>query len=132
MDKKVVRRMIKRLDTVPESYEQSAWFIEEDEGSPCGTVACLAGEAVICSANTVKQGIKLALENFDMIVPLAEKVLGLHGNHGLFDCAGSGWPRRYRKALQDANSRKEKANVAAAYLRESLERGTLIWQDAND
>jgi UDP-3-O-acyl-N-acetylglucosamine deacetylase len=128
MDKKVVRRMIKRLTAVPESYEQGAMFVEEDDRAPCGTVACLAGEAVICSAKTVEAGIKLAFSGEIDLVEHAEAVLGLTGiDHCVFSVDASGWPIPFRYDFTEANSREEEARVAVAYLKEALKRGTMVW-----
>jgi hypothetical protein len=129
MNKKVVRRMIKRLETVPESYHQGAMFVEEDDHAPCGTVACLAGEAVICSAKTVEAGIKLALSGEIDLVEEAEALLGLTDiEHCVFAVDGSGWPIPFRYEFTEANSREEEARVAVAYLKEALKRGTMIWE----
>jgi hypothetical protein len=130
MNKKVVRRMIKRLQTVPESYRQGAMFVEEDDHAPCGTVACLAGEAVICSAKTVEAGIKLAFSGEIDLVEEAEAILGLTDvDHCVFAIDASGWPKPYRDDFQKAGSREAEARVAVAYLQEGLKRGTLIWEN---
>jgi len=130
MNKTVVRRMIRRLQAVPESYKQSAMFVEEDDGSPCGTVACLAGEAVICSAKTVEAGIKLAFSGEIDLVEEAEAILGLTDTeHSVFAVDASGWPKPYSDDLQRADSREAEARVAVAYLKEALKRGTMVWQD---
>lgn len=128
MNKTVVRKMIKRLESVPESYDQKAWYVRKDDSAPCGTVACLAGEAVICSAKTVKEGINLAFSNYDEIPALAEKLLGLSDNrHQVFVCDGNGWPEPYRTQFQQSSEKEQKAQVAAGYLKEALKRGTMVW-----
>lgn len=129
MNKTVVRRMIKRLESVPESYNQRAYFVEPSREAPCGAVACLAGEAVICSERTVRQGVRLALRmsNKEMI-NRAQEVLGLSGNHGVFDIAGHGWPEPFRSQIKNPKqSDGGQAPVAVAYLKEALKRGTMIW-----
>lgn len=130
MNKSVVRKMIKRIGSTPESYHQEAWFIETDRRTPCGTVACLAGEAVICSARTIEDGIKLAFLEHDKIPDLAEKILGLPYGHAVFAADANGWPEPYDSDFAKAKSRKDQAAVAVAYLKEALKRGTMIWETA--
>lgn len=133
MDKKIVRKMIKRIESVPESYDQSVFYIEESNRSPCGTVACLAGEAVICSAKTVEAGIKLAFEDLGALLDRADKVLGLPPNHAVFAANGGGWPEPHRSNFTKAAPGKARARVVVAYLKEALKRGTMVWEteDAN-
>jgi hypothetical protein len=131
MDKKVVRKMIKRIESVPESYDQRAWFVRRDNSAPCGTVACLAGEAVICSAKTVKAGIKLAFDYYDEIPSMAARILGLPESHSVFVSDGSGWPAPYRDYFKNADSEQAKAQVVVSYLKEALNRGTMIWETEN-
>jgi hypothetical protein len=127
MNRTVVRKMIKRLESVPEHYDQKAYYVERDDKAPCGTVACLAGEAVICSAKTIQEGINLAFAKYDSIPERAEVILGLPRlQHSVFAADGSGWPEPYR--TQFAQSQKaDQSKIAAAYLKEALKRGTMIW-----
>ena len=121
MNKTVVRKMIKRLESVPESYQQSALFVEENDGTPCGTVACLGGEAVICSAKTIKAGIKLALDSGTDVVILAEEVLGLTSvTHSVFSMDASGWPVPYYDNFRKAGSRKAETQVGSSLPKGSL------------
>lgn len=128
MDKKIVRKMIKRIESVPESYDQSVFYIEESNRSPCGTVACLAGEAVICSAKTVEAGIKLAFEDLGRLLDRADKVLGLPPDHSVFAANGRGWPEPHRSNFAKATTGKARSQVAVAYLKEALKRGTMVWE----
>jgi hypothetical protein len=127
MNKAVVRKMIKRLESVPEHYDQEAYYVERNDKAPCGTVACLAGEAVICSAKTVKAGIESAFAEYGSIPERAEMILGLHHlQHSVFASDGGGWPQPYR--TQFAQSQKaDQSKIAVAYLKEALKRGTMIW-----
>jgi hypothetical protein len=127
MNKAVVRKMIKRLESVPEHYDQEAYYVERNDKAPCGTVACLAGEAVICSAKTVKAGIELAFAEYDHISERAEEILGLPRlQHAVFASDGGGWPEPYR--TQFAQSQKaDQSKIVAAYLKEALKRNTMIW-----
>lgn len=128
MNKEVVRKMIKRIESVPEHYDQAAFFVESNDIAPCGTVACLAGEAVICSAPTVEAGIKLAFQKYDDIPALAANLLGLPNVHAIFSADGSGWPEPYARQFAEAEESPEaQAKVAVAYLKEALKRGTMIW-----
>lgn len=128
MNKTLVRKMIKRIKSVPESYNQHTWFIAHGGSAPCGTVACLAGEAIICNAKTVKEGIRIAFENYDDIPNRAERLLGLPPNeHSVFAMDGSGWPKPHSMNFKEAATPKDRASVAVEYLTEALKRGEMLW-----
>lgn len=129
MNKTVVRKMIKRIKAVPASYDQAAFYVEPSDGAPCGTIACLAGEAIICSAVTVEKGIKKAMRLFDKggITDVADKLLGLPVGHGIFGMSGCDWPKPYNKQMAAAKTARRRSEVAVAYLTEALERGEMVW-----
>lgn len=54
---KLLRKVRNRIATIPESYDQSRW-VQSNDKAPRGTMACLAGEAIICSQPSVGEGIK--------------------------------------------------------------------------
>lgn len=130
MNKEVVRRMIKRIESVPEGYDQGVLYIRSSDKAPCGTVACLAGEAVICSRPRLSDGLAYALKlnKTPAAVPRkAEKLLGLAPEHNVFKVNAQGWPSPFREEFQQSISQKERAQIAAAYLREALRRGAMVW-----
>lgn len=134
INRRVIERMIERIKTLPESYDQGAFYVERSDKAPCGTVACLAGEAVICSAATYDLGLKklLKLRTLGGISLSAATILRLPYNHELFVSDASGWPAPFNKQFAKARTRKTQAKVAVAYLRECLKRGTMIWKGEGD
>jgi len=127
---KKVRNRIKRI---PQSYNQNKWY-GRSSTSPCGTVACLAGETIICAAPRVAQGIKNLRKAFDeygdAIPQRAAQLLGLRGdyfslsNEGqtkIFQADGTGLPQPYRGEFQRARTRRDKAKVIVAYLDHVIE-----------
>ena len=131
MNKAAVKRMIARIERVPEAYDQSAWYVETDRSTPCGTVACLAGEAVICATPNEPAGIRRAIRLLrdGGIVDAANKVLGLSGRESpnVYTSNAGSWPMPHGKWYAKAKTHKARARVAVAYLREALERGTMLW-----
>lgn len=57
LNKALLRKVRNRIRKIPESYYQGTWC-RADKGAPCGTIACIAGETIICAAPTVEAGIK--------------------------------------------------------------------------
>lgn len=121
-----------RIATVPESYDQSNW-VQLSSASPCGAAACLAGEAIICNAPTVAEGIAelWRLQRAELMgraVPRrAAQLLGLEGDwvefcntglaeHGkdtlIFDSEAQYWPADLRDEFRDG----EEADAALGLL----------------
>lgn len=117
LNKPLIRKMIKRLTEIPESFDQNAAWAARDKRSPCGTVACLAGEAIICSASTVKEGIRLAMsDNY----PDPTKLMGLPEDHGLFACAAMDWPEPFQTQYHNADGDQKKEARAAIDLLKAI------------
>lgn len=136
LNTELLRKVRDRIAEIPESYNQNNFWLESDK-APCGTVACLAGEAIICSRPTVKQGIR-SLRRMDNNVyfvgghPITlrgAKLLGLTESDAalVFDGGGDGWPQPYRRRFQRAVQPETKAKIAVAYLDECLKRGKMVW-----
>ncbi len=126
---KLLKKVRNRIAKIPESYDQSAWFLESNDKAPCGTVGCLAGEIVICAAPSIKKGIDQFLDNADDVIARAEDLLGLEGkDHSLWAADASGWPEPFALQFKQANRNKKKeAQVAVAYLDECIKRGKVTW-----
>lgn len=126
-----------RIATIPESYGQHYW-VDDSSESPCGTVACLAGEAIICAAPTVDAGIaelrRLDESDDELAVPVrAAFLLGLTGDYSkpeykqmgetnMFWGDGRGWPEPFRSVLRNGNQ----AAAAVAYLDHIIETGKIL------
>lgn len=134
INRRVVKRMVERIETLPESYDQGAFYAERSEKSPCRTVACLAGEAIICNAATYDAGLKQLhkLVVYGGVSFTATTILKLPWNHGVFGQDASCWSAPFNEQFAKARTKKAQAKVAVAYLRECLERGTMIWKGDAD
>lgn len=130
-----------RIEAIPESYNQSGFAIESTN-SPCGTAACLAGEAIICAAPTVEAGVKRLWQMLDTdsksVAREAARLLGLRGDFfeeddeerdtRIFNACGSGWAEPYGQQFSDAShgfDYQARARVAVAYLDHIIATGSL-------
>lgn len=124
------KKIRQRIIDIPASYNQRNW-IEDEPTAPCGTTACLAGEAIICASVNVKAGIRrlrrLADTNssdnpkinplfYDSKVPqVAGKLLGMTPQEQLIfnGPRGAEWPQPWRgrwlKATGDRDAEREVA-----------------------
>lgn len=132
---KLFRKIRNRIRNIPESYNQNVWG-KKSRRSPCGTVACLAGEAIICAAPTVKQGLE-NLHDFteqdrdDEVPNRAAELLGLQGNYysctpddtDIFMGHGAGFPLPYREQFQKARTKAAQAAVVVDYLGNVIKTG---------
>jgi len=137
------KKIRERIATIPESYDQEQWITRTPK-APCGYAACLAGEAIICNAPTVEQGIaelrslKESDKN-DVIPARAAALLGLSGSWKrfiesggddveiagesiIFDGHADHWPREYRSQFHDG----DEAGAAVAYLDHIIETGKVL------
>lgn len=130
------KKIRERIATLPQSYDQSELCAVSDT-APCGTVCCIAGEAIICNAPTVEQGVaelrRLYKGGAGYRVPRkAIKLLGIGDGaidqkwHPMFDGGGLGWPERFCEMFGRAMDRYEKAKVAVAYLDHIIETGKVL------
>src|SRR5689334_13988853 len=101
------KKIRERIATIPESYNQRSW-ITTNKKSPCGTAACLAGEAIICAAPSIETGItelRQLWEECETDIPeKAAELLGLEGDYWahdggeteIFNSIANRWPEPYR------------------------------------
>jgi hypothetical protein len=85
-----------RIAAIPAAYDQSIYF-RPDDNAPCGTAACLAGEAIICSAPSVEAGVE-ALRYHDSregVPEVAADLLGLPPAQW-----GDGFPEQYNETAR--------------------------------
>lgn len=130
-----------RIAAIPESYDQES-YVRINRDSPCGTAACLAGEAIICAAPTVDLGVRrLKRADCEDLVPTrAAKLLGLppprfHGTRDnlfgadnitarMFRCSHNDdysgpavfWPEPFASRFNKAKNQRGRARAAIAYL----------------
>lgn len=144
LNKQLLEKVRNRIAEMPESYSQEN-FYAPDSSSPCGTVACLAGETIIVSFPTVTKGIERLKKIWDddygdwdsiadaPVAIEAAKLLGLdeEETETMF-AADVEWPQPFQNEFNEAmmNSEdptRECARVAVAYLDECLRRGKVTW-----
>lgn len=130
-----------RIAAIPESYDQEHWW-NVSQLSPCGTTACLAGEAIICNAPSVEQGINelkalFIADQWNGVPTRAAELLGLEGDWSsyndeedykaggetiIFDAEAENWPDKYRYLFRYGNQ----AAAAVAYLDHIIETGKVL------
>lgn len=135
INKPLIRKMIKRMEAMPESYAQEviaetlAVAVDEDGVLPrpepaCGTVACIAGEAIICESKTVKAGVAhlLRLSEKGEASDYATRILGLSDDAAdtLFFEWTVGWPQPHRTQYANAKTYKGQARAAINLLKAIL------------
>jgi hypothetical protein len=118
-NRRLLLKTAKRIEEVPESYRQGEW-VANDDRSPCGTVACLAGEIVICSEPSVKKGIVKLREvarTKEHVAGAAIRLAGLNeqDEETLFYHPRQ-WPNGIGRGF-NKESQAGKAKAAAALLR---------------
>jgi hypothetical protein len=120
-NKRLLLKTAKRIERFPESYDQATWAGKSNT-APCGTVACLAGEIVICSERTVKKGIAklfdLDVKGSPGVSGYAEAVAGIaewESQYLFFDV--DSWPKPFGANYLRAKTRRGRARAAAALLR---------------
>lgn len=124
-----------RIATFPETFDQSCWASPSPD-APCGTAACLAGEAIICNAPTVKEGIAELNRLADLpglaVANEAARLLGLSGDYegetledegetAIFRGLAEGWPEPFRSHF-NANE----PEAAVAFLDHIIETGKVL------
>lgn len=94
----------------PLKFDMTDWFTPDSE-SPCGTAACIAGHAVAISigAASLNEGQRYWV---DELVSIAE-ILGCHWEQKDRLCYVPQWPLNFQSRYQFADSRQERANIAA-------------------
>lgn len=126
-NKRLLLKTAKRIEEIPESYDQSTW-VEHSDKSPCGTVACLAGELIICSERKVTAGIEKlwAIELSPKLVSTAAaESAGLDHEERMRLFLDARWPKPFSTRYSRARSQRGRANAAAALLRYIAEGGEL-------
>lgn len=135
------KKMRERIATSPDSYNQQSWC-QSDSIAPCGTAACLAGEAIVCAAPSVGEGVRrlrrLVRSDDEYAVPrFAASLLGLEGDYAaygedemgetaMFHGDAKYWPEDYRMMFMAADNRYSKAHAAVAYLDHIIETGRVL------
>lgn len=130
LNKRLLRKVRNRIAKTPESYDQGE-FCLNTSSAPCGTAACIAGETIICAAETVEQGINTLnrLNKHGTVGETAAKLLGLPSveHHEMFCGDASCWPEPFADRFARVKTVKQRAKIAVAYLDECLRRGKVAW-----
>src|ERR1044071_1309709 len=133
LNKPLIRKMIKRLETNPESYEQSTYLTEIDERAAreifnrpaprCGSVQCLGGDAIICAERSVRRGLEAlnrlvnmpGKADFYHVRDRAQELTGLPAN--IFHATADGWPAPFERQWRKAATYKGQSRAAINLLR---------------
>lgn len=134
LNKDLIRKMIERIEIMPETYDQNTFCSSAGStlGRPkpiCGTVACLAGEAIICAAPDAAMGVaKLRQIDHDAKIAIDEYAANLMGideeiAERLFMNWDDedGWPEPYRSQWIQARTYEGEAAAAVGLLKAILE-----------
>lgn len=117
---RLLNKAADRIESIPESYSQTT-FKERSADAPCGTVACLAGEIIICSERSTAKGLKTLHSTPLRDVWLkAARLAGLTDDEAdvLFNTSyGWTWPTKFSERFDHAKTKKQEAKVAASLLR---------------
>lgn len=135
LNKKLIKKMIKRIESVPESYDQGTpgesysrraaegryggeGYASRPRPEPvCGSVGCLMGQAIICNERSVKKGIQRmyrVLHSGDIRIA-AMRLTGLPSY--LFGATSRDWPDPYRGQWKNAKTYKGQARAAINLLK---------------
>lgn len=131
LNKRLIRRMIKRFEATPESYDQGTFGqsgVRDNRPPPvCGTTACLAGQAIICSEHKTRDGIKKLFKLLDSgaraATTEAARVMGITeaAEEALFYTGlALTWPEPYSTQWLKAKTYKGQASAAINLLRAIL------------
>ncbi len=139
LNKRLLRKVRNRIAEIPESYNQSN-FCQKSDDAPCGTSACIAGEAIIVSRPTIKQGIE-SLRRMDRryfnsgawthhdAFKAGQRLLGLteEESESMFGGEAGQWPQPFARRFANAKRPQTRARIAVDYLDECLKRGKVTW-----
>lgn len=124
---KLIRRIIKKIETTPEAYDQGHWGRKEPS-APCGTAACIAGWASFLGG---AKSLEQLRRNPKSVQAISAKLLGLQTKAwdretGMFGGFADEWPQPFSDRYQDARTPKSRARVAVAYLKHVLRTGEVV------
>lgn len=118
----LLNKTARHIAKVPSSYQQIT-FYRPNASTPCGAVACLAGEIIICSERTVQEGvaklrhvINAYRDSWDDTVDdpqtVAARLAGFTDEEAdyLFDATVDTWPSPFREEFA-ANEAKAAAGL---------------------
>lgn len=112
MNTKLLLKVKATILAEPLKFDIQSWFDQNDE-SPCGTTACIAGHAI-----AISRGWKKLKKGLGTILRYSagnegQRVLDLNGNQRYILFNLEGWPIQYQNAYDRAKSPVGKAQAAA-------------------
>lgn len=125
---KLLKKVRDRIAKIPESYDQS-WWATRDVEAPCGTTACIAGEALICSQRSKKAGLQLLWDAMPKwkVGSTAQTLLGLTDREADVLFGAGTWPEPFRSEYDQVRYHpKARAKVAVAYLDHIIKTGEVL------
>jgi hypothetical protein len=126
------RKIRNRILRVPEAYDQSVWGAKSRK-APCGTRACIAGNALIesgfCTPRELLKNERGETDEYFDIKEEAQELLGItHSEASILftPCPRYGWPEPFQTRWNDAKNSTERARVAADYLNHIIKTGKVL------
>lgn len=128
---KLIRKIIKKIETTPEAYDQSVWG-KKEPSAPCGTAACIAGWACYFGE---KKTLKQLWRDPESAATIGAKLIGLDkgdywtdnpDEYGMFNGFADSWPEPFSSRFHNARGPKGQAKAAVAYLKHVLRTGQIV------
>lgn len=121
---RLLRRIIRKLETTPEAYKQNIWG-ESSPTAPCGTAACLAGWAAHLDGKLTHQQLRRNPKSAERKAALS---IGLSDyEHRMFSGDPWGeWVSPFGKHYEKARTAKARARVAVRYLNHVINTGQIV------
>lgn len=116
------RKVIKKLETAPEAYDQSTYATKSDD-APCGTAACIAGWATVLDGRIPHTRIRQLNRRADKY---GQRALGLTNKESEVLFSGlpvCDWPRQFSSQWREVRSEGRQARVAIRYLKHIITTG---------
>lgn len=114
MNIKLLRKVQAKARKFPHTFDIGQWAspVKKDQRHPCGTVGCIAGNAVlIAEPESLRAYLKLGEVACDP-EKIATRLLGLTEEQAVrLFFSMRGWPDEFHYAYQFATTAKERANI---------------------
>lgn len=141
LNRKLIEKMIQRLEDEPRTYDQGTLGEPYDQRKQayeftaalprpeprCGTVACLAGQAIICSERSLPTALatidRLANRPYGVAAEAAQRMgitQGFDTLHRLFGATSREWPEPFASQWKDAKTYRGQTRAAINLLRAIL------------
>lgn len=111
MNTRLLNQVANAILREPLKFDISTW-VDEDDKSPCGTTACIAGHAVALSRGYQNLKPLFQLDKRDLIQVFAQEKLGLTEAQSYRLFQRGLWPEEFADRSRAAKDREEAADIA--------------------